>query len=133
MVPAAWRAHPDALDPYGDWERAPVPPIWMPIELDWRSRTANVAIVNERGSSPLCGPGMENDQFIQHHARAWVVLMMGQPCHGIPISQRWCEPPKFLEARRKPAHAHVSQFVVNPPTTRRQGNQGKNEINIAAI
>ena len=52
---------------------APMPPIWMPIEEKFaKPHSANVAMVNDRGSSDvLQRPELrEGDELVEHHPRA---------------------------------------------------------------
>ena len=74
IVPASIARMPSrASSPFLFGASAPMPPIWIPMELRFaKPQSANVAMVNERGSSaafmrPEHG---KCDQFVQHHARA---------------------------------------------------------------
>ncbi len=76
------------------WRRlgasAPMPPIWMPIELKFANpHSANVAIVNDRGSSDvLQRPELRvGDELVEHHARAEQVADRRRIRHGTPIAQ----------------------------------------------
>src|SRR2546422_8257440 len=63
MVPASMARTPSrASSPFLLGASAPMPPIWIPIELKFaKPHSAKVAMVNERGSSAaFCGPSMEN-------------------------------------------------------------------------
>ena len=69
---------------------APIPPIWMPMELKLaKPHSANVAMVNERGSSvAFIGPRNENATSSLSTMRVPSRLpMLAQSCHGTPITQ----------------------------------------------
>ena len=99
---------------------APMPPICIPIELKFaKPHSANVAIVNERGSSaPFIGPSMENaTNSLTHHARAQQIsdLHAIVPRHADDERHRRKHPAEnLLQARRKPHHPVPAQKIVNP-------------------
>src|SRR5207245_2560346 len=69
---------------------APIPPIWMPMELKLaKPHSANVAMVNERGSSvAFIGPRNENATSSLSTMRVPSRLpMLAQSRHGTPITQ----------------------------------------------
>jgi len=90
MVPASIARRPNrakSLRRLG--AKAPIPPIWMPIELKFANpHRANVAMVNERGSRlPRRGPSIEKATSSFSTIRVPNRLpIIGQSCQGMPIS-----------------------------------------------
>ena len=91
IVPASMARIPSrASSPFLFGASAPMPPIWIPIELRFaKPQSANVAMVNERGSSAaLIGPSIENatNSFSTMRVPSRVPITP-QSRQGTPITQ----------------------------------------------
>ena len=129
IVPANIARIPSrASSPFLFGASAPMPPIWIPMELRFANpQSANVAIVKERGSSAsFIGPSMENatNSFSTMRVPSRVPITP-QSCQGTPITQATgAKTAPKIPSRLSGNQATSGEFRHNAIRQRNQSQEG---------